>query len=104
MTRGTRTALSVPGGRVELMQPHDQAGVLEAVIACTSCGAHIAVGPFFDHIDRATYVGVVCGCFERLNGPVAEWTAAPSSEPSVAAGTAGNGQQTATHNKGRRTA
>lgn len=35
---------------------------IERVLRCTVCGMDIAVGPCFEHIDPAGYVGVVCGC------------------------------------------
>jgi hypothetical protein len=43
---------------------------VERVFECQGCRRHIAVGPCFEHIDPATFVGAVCGCLtvETLPG------------------------------------
>jgi hypothetical protein len=53
--------LTAKGDRVRLLD-HPTGVELERVFRCTGCGMDIAVGPCFEHIDPASYVGVVCGC------------------------------------------
>lgn len=59
-------AASVSERRVELFQPHETLGALEAVIRCMSCRRDVAVGPSFDHIVKEEFV---CGsCLESGDG------------------------------------
>jgi len=54
--------LNAKGDRVKLLEHPNME--IERVLRCTGCRMDIAVGPCFEHIDPATYVGVVCGCAE----------------------------------------
>jgi hypothetical protein len=91
------------------MRPHAKAGELERPFVCTVCGRTILVGPCFGHIDPETFVGIVCGCFERQGGAFVVSLAdsatgavvdGASPGPDGGAGTAGNGRERATSGEG----
>lgn len=82
-------------------KPHPIAGELERPFVCTGCGSTILVGPFFEDKDPESFVGIVCGCFERLGGELLSFsetdetsaTGSDHDDAARAAGTAGNGRE-----------
>jgi hypothetical protein len=56
--------------RLRLLE-HPSGMELERVFRCVLCRTDIAVGPCFEHIDPAGFVGAVCGCLdtEPLDSP-----------------------------------
>lgn len=72
------------GDRVKLLEHPNME--IERVFTCVGCGMHIAVGPCFEHIDAATFLGVVCGCLDAE--PLESLTGTVEAE-----GSAGKGQE-----------
>ncbi len=76
------------GDRVKLLEHPNME--IERVFTCVGCGMHIAVGPCFEHIDPASFLGVVCGCLvpEPLESP--DGTAEAAGRRGTAADEAAN--------------
>ena len=85
--------LNPTGERADRVVPFP--GDLERVFTCTGCGATIAVGPCWEDIDPESFVGISCGCFERLGGIVHSFSDAEPSDAAATAGTVGNSREVA---------
>lgn len=82
--------LRTSGDRVRLLD-HPMGVELERVFRCTSCGMDLAVGPCFEHIDPASYVGVECGCLTPDVLGDAEEAVEGAGRPGTATETVANG-------------